>query len=103
LKIQPLHTTGYTMHVIPDNQYIKVDNNTISFTIQKGPVKEYNENGCRIDDVLIWVKDTLKHFNMVLPSRETSLCITKIEEALHWLEHRTKDRTNRGVEGYTKP
>lgn len=31
--------------------------------------------------------------------RENALVITKLEEALHWCEHRTKDRENRKVEG----
>lgn len=31
--------------------------------------------------------------------RENALAITKIEEALHWLHHRTADREGRGVEG----
>ena len=31
--------------------------------------------------------------------RENALAITKLEEALHWLAHRTADRERRGVEG----
>jgi len=31
--------------------------------------------------------------------RENALAITKLEEALHWLDHRTRDRERRGVEG----
>jgi len=31
--------------------------------------------------------------------RENALAITKLEEALHWLNHRTKMRQDRGVEG----
>jgi hypothetical protein len=31
--------------------------------------------------------------------REHALALTKIEEALHWLKHRTADRQRRGVEG----
>ena len=31
--------------------------------------------------------------------RENSLAITKLEEALHWLNHRTSIREKRGVEG----
>lgn len=33
------------------------------------------------------------------PSRETSIAITKMEEALMWLEKRTRDRVARNVEG----
>jgi hypothetical protein len=31
--------------------------------------------------------------------REIALAVTKIEEGLHWLHHRTLERTRRGVEG----
>jgi hypothetical protein len=31
--------------------------------------------------------------------RENALTITKLEEALHWCQHRTADREERGVEG----
>lgn len=34
-----------------------------------------------------------------LPSRENSLAVTKLEEALMWLERRTANRVARGVEG----
>lgn len=34
--------------------------------------------------------------------RETALAITKLEEALHWLESRTKNREKREVEGLHK-
>lgn len=41
----------------------------------------------------------MKVLNAKLPSRESSLAITKLEEAMFWLNHRTADRVARGVEG----
>jgi len=35
--------------------------------------------------------------------RENALAITKLEEALHWCEHRTRDREARGIEGTHTP
>ena len=35
--------------------------------------------------------------------RENALAITKLEEALHWLDSRTRDRETRGVEGTHTP
>ena len=35
--------------------------------------------------------------------RENALAITHIEEALHWLDHRTQTRVKRGVEGTYTP
>ena len=31
--------------------------------------------------------------------RENALALTKLEEAMHWLHHRTRGRMARGVEG----
>ena len=67
---------------------------------QKGPIKEYGVNGCHNEDLLIIVLDRLQSLNQgKFACRENSLAITKIEEALHWLNHRTADRVKRGVEG----
>lgn len=41
--------------------------------------------------------DRIKH-----PCRENSIAITKLEEALIWLDKRKKDRIERGVEGQNK-
>jgi hypothetical protein len=37
--------------------------------------------------------------NGKFPCRENSIAITKLEEALMWLNKRTADRVKRGVEG----
>ena len=74
----------------------------ISFTIQSDPISEVGVNGLQAFDLLVFVKDLFKSLNAVFPCRENSLTITKLEEAIHWQEARTKDRENRGVEGYNK-
>lgn len=80
--------------------YIGVtEDETLTFKIQSGPIKEHGQNGCQVDALIEVAHDLLKDFNKSLPSRETSLAITKLEEALHWLDARTKDREKRGVEG----
>lgn len=67
---------------------------------QKGPVKEQGVNGCHNEDLLIIVLDRLQSFQgSSFACRENALAITKIEEALHWLNHRTAARKKRGVEG----
>lgn len=53
-------------------------------------------------DMLIFVKELFKSLNSVFPCRENALTITKIEEAIHWQNARTKDRESRKVEGHTK-
>jgi hypothetical protein len=67
---------------------------------QNGPVKESGVNGIHQEDLLVVVLDRLKSFQAGEYScRENALAITKIEEAMHWLNHRTRDRMDRGVEG----
>jgi hypothetical protein len=35
--------------------------------------------------------------------RENAIALTHLEDALHWLQHRTRARLQRGVEGTLKP
>lgn len=82
--------------------YVRHDVNSLSFTIQNGPVKEVGVNGCQVDTVIEAAKVMLEGLNKKFHCRENSLAITKLEEALHWLEHRKKDREARNVEGLAK-
>lgn len=71
-----------------------------SIEFQNGPVKENGVNGIHQEDLLVVVLDRLKSFQAGEYScRENALAITKIEEAMHWLNHRTRGRMDRGVEG----
>lgn len=76
----------------------------ISIDWQDGPLgngpSRKLPNGAFVEDVLWAVLQRLKFFQeSKFKCRENSLAITKIEEALHWLDHRTQDRIARGVEG----
>lgn len=74
-----------------------------SVHFQKGPVKEAGVNGCHHEDLLAIVIDRLEHFQKgEYRCRANALAVTKIEEALHWLNHRTADRAKRGVEGLSE-
>lgn len=56
--------------------------------------------GAIIEDVLALVIDRLEFFQgSQFSCRENALAITKVQEAIHWLNHRTLDRRRRGVEG----
>jgi hypothetical protein len=59
--------------------------------------------GLQSEQLLIILIDRHKKLNARFPSREGALAITKMEEALHWLEARVKDRINRDVMGDLKP
>lgn len=74
---------------------------TIKF--QKGPIKESGVNGCHNEDLINIVIDRLECFQRSeFACRENDQAVTKLEEALHWLRHRTDSRSKRGVEGTSK-
>lgn len=60
-------------------------------------------NGAFVETVIAAAIQRLEFYNEAAGGkfrcRENSLAITKLEEALHWLEHRTKERERRQVEG----
>jgi hypothetical protein len=67
---------------------------------QNGPVKETDVNGIFIEDLLEICRHRLQCFQAAdFACRENEHALTKIEEALHWLNSRTADRQRRGVEG----
>ena len=78
------------------------DGNKVYFKIQDGPIKEVGVNGIQADDLLFFCKELFRSLNKSFPCRENALTITKIEEAIHWQEARTKDRQQRNVEGMNK-
>jgi len=90
-----------------ENQFIKIENvedvkgvaPIVSFQIQSDPIGEVGVNGVQALDMLKYTKCLFESLNEAFPCRENALTITKIEEAIHWQEARTKNRTNRGVEG----
>jgi hypothetical protein len=95
-----MHYHMFEKDIRPHNYvYVRHDVNSLSFTLQNGPIKEVGVNGCQIDTVIEAAKLMLEGLNKQFPCRENSLAITKLEEALHWLEHRKKDREKRNVEG----
>lgn len=82
--------------------YVRHDVNSLSFTIQNGPIKEVGINGVQVDHIIETAKMIIEGLNKKFPCRENSSAITKLDEALHWLDHRKKNREKRGVEGQSK-
>lgn len=67
---------------------------------QNGGVIEAGPNGCHNEDLLAIVIHRLQCFQAgTFACRENALALTKLEEAMHWLNHRTAARQARGVEG----
>jgi hypothetical protein len=67
---------------------------------QNGPINEAGVNGITHEALLAVLVDRLQSFQKgPYACRENALALTKLEEAQHWLHHRTQTRMARGVEG----
>jgi hypothetical protein len=86
--------TGQTIQFIE-----KAPENTVMGVPAPGTAFLTVNDGTTNEDVLEVLIDRMKSLNAKVPSRESSIVITKLEEALMWLEKRTRDRIKRNVEG----
>lgn len=67
---------------------------------QNGPILEAGVNGISNEALLAVVEDRLLGFQSgKYACRENAVALTKIQEAMMWLQKRTRDREARGVEG----
>ncbi len=55
--------------------------------------------GTTIEGVVTLALDRLRYVNSKFSCRENAVAITKLQEAIMWLEEGTRDRVERGVEG----
>ena len=70
----------------------------ISF--QNGPIKEVGVNGVTHEALLAILIDRMRSFQAgPYSNRANAITLTHLEEALMWLQSRTRERINRGVEG----
>lgn len=75
----------------------------IDVKFQLGPRGEVGINGCCIREVIDVAMERVEGFqNGPYKCRENALAITKLQEAKHWLQHRTEERVKRGVKGFNK-
>jgi len=107
IKILDKPGDGGASHVYEVLSTTKLENDPAvlycSIKFQKGPIREAGVNGCHQEDLLAIIIDRLRSFQEgPFPCRENAFALTKCEEAMHWLNHRTAERTKRGVEGITK-
>lgn len=79
----------------------------ISITWQNGPLGRGEDrqepNGAFVEGVIQAAIDRLEWYQTACDGkfkcRENALAITKLQEALHWCQHRTAERERREVEG----
>lgn len=77
---------------------------THRLSFQNGPINEVGVNGITQEVLLAIVIDRLRGFQSgAFSCRENALALTKIEEAMHWLHSRTRDRMRKGIEGTRVP
>lgn len=82
--------------------YVRHDKNSLSFTLQNGPIKEVGVNGCQVTDVIAVAKHIIEQLNDKFPCAENDQTISHLESALKWQVARTNKRVERGVEGTSK-
>jgi len=92
-KLGALNTVGQDIH-----EAITFENGKLTCQLQVGHPKEKGSTtGCFPTHLVDFVIELHQHYNTLIPSRETDLVITKLEEARLWLEKRKMDREKRGV------
>lgn len=65
-----------------------------------GSTDRKEPNGAFVEGVIAAAIDRLEFYQSgKFKCRENALAITKLEEALHWCDHRTSGRVERKVEG----
>ena len=86
------------------DQFISIDleNSTIEFTIQDGPVKEVGVNGCQVDTLIETALIIIEKLNKNYPCIENEDTIMYLKQAIDRLNDRKTDREQRGVEGFSK-
>lgn len=73
----------------------------VRIDFQNGPLQEtVYPNGLSQEALLAVIIDRLQCFQAgPYKCRENAIALTHLEDAMHWLQHRTRERMARGVEG----
>ncbi len=79
---------------------VTADVELANIRFQNGPIQEAGVNGISAEALLAIIEDRLIGFQSgTFACRENAVALTKIQEAMMWLQKRTQDRMKRGVEG----
>lgn len=94
--------TGLNVHDNPSRKPTLDDAYTQREVVlfQNGPIKEFGANGTTHEALLAIIIDRLRSFQAgPFSGRENAIALTHCEDALMWLQRRTRARIARGVEG----
>lgn len=94
---------GFDLSSNPSRDWDGVESDSpeaVAILFQNGPINEVGVNGITHEALLAIVADRLRSFQGGPFACKANACaLTHIEEAQHWLQQRTLERTRRGVEG----
>lgn len=79
--------------------YVRHDVNSLSFNIQKGPVKQWGVNGIQVVTLIETAKLMIEKLNEKYPCHENTYTIECLKLAIISQDRRTRNREARGVEG----
>lgn len=82
--------------------YVRNDKNSLSFTIQNGPIKEFGKNGCQVVDVIAVAAEIISKLNDKFPCIENADTLAHLTAAIAAQDARTAKREARGVEGFSQ-
>lgn len=72
----------------------------VHFQFQNGPINVAGPNGISNEALLAIVRDRLEGFQSgMFACDDNAKALAAVDEAITWLHKRTKERTERGVEG----
>lgn len=92
-----IHLAGPNPNELASDDSLTIVANII---FQNGPMGEVGVNGIFMEDLIDVLTKRLEDYQETdYKCRENALAITKLQEAKHWLLHRTAERVERGVEG----
>lgn len=95
-----MHYHLFEKEIRPHNFiYVRHDVNSISFTLQNGPIKEHGVNGCQVDTLIEAAQTILKGLDQYFPCSENTMAMAALRDACDWLKKRKLNREQRGVEG----
>lgn len=104
---QPFESDNYTENGVPAGGYASAIG--MSITWQDGPLGAPDDPdrlvpyGVFVETVIAAAKQRIEYYQTAsdgrFACRENAMAITKLDEALLWLDKRTRDRVARNVEG----
>lgn len=99
--IEPKATYMVPSYVVTDSGLEDAGTELIRFCKgDKSNPEVFRQQGFFTETLITVAKKYLEENNVgELSSRETSMAITKLDEALMWLQKRSDDRKDRGVQG----